>query len=71
MENMEEVLMELNKFEGRPASAAQNASDPLPAVLEEYLDHVARTGSTLFAWPKIKPLLRAKMERVIEEFYTH
>ena len=34
-------------------------------------DHVTRTGSTLFAWPKIKPLLRAKMERVIEEFYTH
>ena len=66
MDNMEDVLMELNKFESRPAT-----SEPLPPLLEDYLTHVAKTGATLFAWAKIKPLLRAKLERVIEEFYSH
>lgn len=63
MENMEDVLMELNMFEKKPQS------EGIPQVLEDYLMHVAKTGSTYFDWNKIKPLLRIKLEIVINEFY--
>ena len=65
MDNMEEVLMELNKFEKRTDESAA-----IPQMLEEYLRLVAKTGSTFFPWPKVKPLLKAKLEAVITEFHT-
>ena len=65
MDNMEEVLMELTKFEKRTDESAA-----IPQLLEDYLILVAKTGSTFFPWPKVKPLLRAKLEAVITEFYS-
>ncbi len=68
-DNLEEVLMELNQFEKRVAQQ-EVAPIPIPELLEDYVNLVAKTGSTFFPWPKVKPLLRAKMENVIAEFYT-
>jgi len=61
MENPEHVLMELNSLEKEP-------QDCLPDVLEKYLVFVAKTGNTVFAWPKIKPAVRVKLESIIEDF---
>lgn len=63
MENMEEILMELNHFANRKAPP-----DSLPDILEDYLVFVAKTGTTYFPWPKIKPLFRAKLQNVMTEF---
>lgn len=60
-DDMEEVLMELNRFEKSPT---QN----IPDLLERYLVYVAKTGSTSFPWPKLKALFRAKLENVIVDF---
>ena len=57
--------MELNKFEKRTDESAA-----IPQLLEEYIRLVAKTGSTFFPWPKVKPLIKAKLEAVITEFYT-
>ena len=65
MDNMEEVLMELTKFEKRTDESAA-----IPQLLEEYIRLVAKTGSTFFPWPKVKPLIKAKLEAVITDFYT-
>jgi len=72
MENLEDVLMELNKFEKRPRAETDKGEgdDAIPPLLEEYLISVARCGTTHFPWPKIKPLLRAKLRRVIGEFHA-
>ena len=48
MDNMEEVLMELTKFEKRTEESAA-----IPQLLEDYLCLVAKTGSTFFPWPKV------------------
>lgn len=63
MENPESVLMELNAFE-------KDTSIPLSKILEEYLIFIAKTGNTVFPWPKIKPLVRAKLDSIIEDFNT-
>lgn len=63
MENPENVLMELNTYEKDPAGS-------LPKVLEEYLVFVAKTGNTVFPWPKIKPVVRTKLELIITDFNT-
>lgn len=60
-DDMEEVLLELNRFEKSPT---QN----IPDLLERYLVYVAKTGSTSFPWPKLKALFRAKLENVIVDF---
>lgn len=57
----ETVLDELTNFANRqPAQISY--------LLEEYLAHVAKTGDTLFSWEKLRPLLRRKVELVMEEF---
>jgi len=61
MENPEHVLIELNTFEKEP-------QDNLPKVLEDYLIFVAKTGNTVFPWPKIKPAVRVKLESIIADF---
>ncbi len=73
-DNLEEILMELNKFERnlRESSAAAPASvsdSHITPLLEDYLSSVARTGTAHFPWPKIKPLFRAKLELVIDQFH--
>ena len=60
-DDMEEVLLELNRFEKSPT---QN----IPDLLERYLVYVAKTGSAAFPWPKLKALFRAKLENVIVDF---
>ncbi len=71
-DNLEEVLMELNKLEKRlgESSSADKSQSVITPVLDEYLNSVARTGATHFPWPKIKPLFRAKLESVIDEFHA-
>lgn len=58
---LEDVLMELNRFE-------KNPSENIPTILERYLKHVAKTGNTNFPWSKMKPLFRIKLENVISDF---
>jgi len=62
MENAEDVLMQLGNLEKSPP-------DLVPKALEDYLLYVAKTGNTVFPWPKIKPLFKLKLEKVIGEFY--
>ena len=62
MENAEDILMHLTSFE-------KNPPDAVPKTLDDYLEYIARTGNTVFPWPKIKPLFRFKLEKVISEFY--
>nr|SVE71900.1 EOG090X0BWU [Daphnia similis]SVE72526.1 EOG090X0BWU [Daphnia similis] len=40
----------------------------IPKSLEEYINHLAKTGETLFPWPKIRGVLRHKLELVIANF---
>jgi len=54
--------MHLTSFE-------KNPPDAVPKTLDDYLEYIARTGNTVFPWPKIKPLFRFKLEKVISEFY--
>lgn len=61
MDNPEDVMMALASLEKEP-------QEMLPKVLEEYLVFVAKTGNTVFPWPKVKTPLRIKLETVIEEF---
>lgn len=63
MENPEDVMMELSVLEKNPEKTA------ISQTLEEYLTYVAKTGKALFAWNKIKPLFKAKLEIVIQEFH--
>jgi len=62
MENPENVLMELGLLEKNPQITA------IPQCLDEYLGYVAKTGNALFAWPKVKPLFKRKLELIIQEF---
>ncbi|XP_076304379.1 uncharacterized protein LOC143222183 isoform X2 [Tachypleus tridentatus] len=60
--NRESVLDELNKFEKkRPPN--------IPMPLEEFLRRIAKTGDIAFPWSKLKPLLRRKLENVMDDFY--
>ncbi|KAJ8301656.1 hypothetical protein KUTeg_020643 [Tegillarca granosa] len=62
MENQEEVLDALNCFEKKP-------SDEIPPILEQYLRQIAKTGETLFPWPKLKSLFITKLDRVMKKFH--
>lgn len=62
MENPEKTLMELNGFERAPNPA-------IPQSLEDYLGYIAKTGNTVFSWPKLKPLMKMKLETTITEFH--
>ena len=63
MENPENVLMELAQLEKNPQIPA------IPQPLDDYLAYVAKTGNALFAWSKVKPLFKRKLEIVIQEFH--
>lgn len=54
--------MELNGFEKSPKPT-------IPKNLEDYLLFIAKTGNTVFPWPKIKPLMKMKLEVIITEFH--
>ena len=62
MEDLENVLMELSALEKNPQTTA------ISRCLDEYLTHVAKTGNALFAWNKVKPLFKRKLEMIIKDF---
>lgn len=62
MENMETVQMELATLEKNPQT------DKIPQPLDDYLAYVAQSGNALFAWAKVKPLFKRKLELIIQEF---
>ncbi|XP_043205864.1 serine/threonine-protein phosphatase 4 regulatory subunit 2-B-like isoform X2 [Amphibalanus amphitrite] len=65
MENREEVLMELTRFE------SCRSAPEIPPVLEAYLRHVAHTGDSLFPWPKVRPLLKRKLDVIADQYCQH
>lgn len=61
MENIESILDELNDYD-------KQKTPEIPKNLEEYINHLAKTGETLFPWLKIRGVLRHKLELVITNF---
>nr|CAH0111169.1 unnamed protein product [Daphnia galeata] len=61
MENIESILDELNDYD-------KQKTPEIPQNLEEYINHLAKTGETLFPWLKIRGVLRHKLELVIANF---
>ncbi|XP_061195347.1 serine/threonine-protein phosphatase 4 regulatory subunit 2-B-like [Saccostrea echinata] len=61
MDNQEEVLDALNNFEKKKGD--------IPPVLEQYLKTIAKTGETLFPWPRVKSLFISKLEDVMTKFH--
>ncbi|EFX67852.1 hypothetical protein DAPPUDRAFT_229122 [Daphnia pulex] len=61
MENIESILDELNDYD-------KQKTPEIPKNLEEYINHLAKTGETLFPWLKIRGVLRHKLELVIANF---
>lgn len=59
--NAESVLDALNDFERKPSE--------IPPILDDYLLRIAQNGEIVFPWCKLKPLLKRKLEVVLEEFY--
>lgn len=73
-ENLEDVQIELNNFNLRPALSRQINNGKvilptnIPIVLEGYLQFVAKGGWTFFAWQQVKWLFKVKMNIVVGEF---
>nr|SVE84470.1 EOG090X0BWU [Daphnia pulex] len=57
----ESILDELNDYD-------KQKTPEIPKNLEEYINHLAKTGETLFPWLKIRGVLRHKLELVIANF---
>nr|CAG4636456.1 EOG090X0BWU [Eubosmina coregoni]SVE70018.1 EOG090X0BWU [Eubosmina coregoni] len=66
MENVESVLDELN-VQGRDYYDKKKTAE-IPKMLEDYINHLAKTGDTLFPWSKVKSVIRHKLELVIANF---
>ncbi|KAK8752839.1 hypothetical protein OTU49_007857 [Cherax quadricarinatus] len=64
MENQESILEELEKFEKKSGVA-------IPKLLEEYIQHVAKTGDPVFPWQRIRNFMRYMLETVMNEFYEN
>ncbi|ELT96562.1 hypothetical protein CAPTEDRAFT_135432 [Capitella teleta] len=62
MENKEDVLNALEDFIKKP-------SETIPEILESYLKHIAKTGTTVFPWGKLKPLFEQRLSQAISEFH--
>lgn len=69
-ENLEEVLIELNKFDLLQVTANnQLTTVTIPPILEGYLEFVAKEGWTHFPWAKVKWFFKAKMNNVISNLF--
>ena len=55
-------MMELATLEKNPQV------DTISQTLDDYLGYVAKSGNALFAWSKVKPLFKRKLELIIKEF---
>lgn len=62
MDNKEEVLTALEDFGQKP-------SENVPQILEDYLRQVAKTGVTIFPWPKLQPLFEQSLDNAMREFH--
>lgn len=60
-DNSEEVSRILDRFNA-------HKSTEIPPELGEYIDHVAKTGDTVYRWSTIRYLFREKIKTVIKEF---
>ena len=40
-------------------------------MLDAYLRHVARTGDSVFPWPKVRPLLKRKLDVLADQYCQH
>lgn len=62
MDNPEEVMQILERF-----NVQKNPE--INPILEEYLQFVARTGDSVYAWALVKNLFREKLINVITDFH--
>lgn len=60
-DNSEEVSRILDRFNA-------HKSTEIPPELGEYINHVAKTGDTVYRWSTIRLLFREKIKTVIKEF---
>jgi hypothetical protein len=63
MENQELILLEIDEF-----NRSQKAEMKLSQSLEDFIEHVAKTGVYVFPWHTIRKLYVAKMQNVIDLF---
>jgi serine/threonine-protein phosphatase 4 regulatory subunit 2 len=63
MDNPEEVMQILERF-----NVQKNPE--INPILEEYLQFVARTGDSVYAWALVKNLFREKLINVITDFHN-
>lgn len=61
LENADEISRILDRF------TEQKATE-IPPELGEYINHVAKTGDTVYRWSAIQYLFREKIKTVIKEF---
>ncbi|GAB1608297.1 serine/threonine-protein phosphatase 4 regulatory subunit 2-like [Argonauta hians] len=61
MEDQEAILDALTEVE-------RKANKEIPPILDQYLLQVAKTGETLFPWPRLKPLFVKKLDSVMLQF---
>ncbi|XP_066284966.1 serine/threonine-protein phosphatase 4 regulatory subunit 2-B-like isoform X1 [Branchiostoma lanceolatum] len=59
MENGDSFLHALEDFEKRKEMTPE---------LEQYLQHIAKTGETIYPWNRLKPVFLLKLEKVMQEF---
>ncbi|KAK7077192.1 protein phosphatase 4, regulatory subunit 2 [Halocaridina rubra] len=62
MDNLETILEELEQFEKKAGSGTSK-------ILEEYIQHVAKTGDTLLPWNRIRYFMRFMLASVMNDFY--
>lgn len=61
LENADEISSILDRF------TKQKATE-IPPELGKYINHVAKTGDTVYRWSAIQYLFREKIKTVIQEF---
>ncbi|XP_068247544.1 serine/threonine-protein phosphatase 4 regulatory subunit 2 [Palaemon carinicauda] len=64
MDNLETLLEELERFEKKGGNGTSK-------VLEEYIQHVAKTGDPLFPWHRIRYFMRFMLATVMNDFYEN
>lgn len=70
-DDLEEVMMELNKFDRQHIKEwKEKVSIKIPPLLEGYLQFVANGGNTHFSWTAVKGLFKVKLNHVINDFYS-
>lgn len=66
MENQELLLLELEEFD-----RSNQIDKPISQNLVNFIEYVAKTGTHVFPWNKIKKLYLSKLTQSIEAFYQN